>query len=77
MDLAIADAMSGRLLCDTYLSAKVLLRETTYSLTNLAAAQLKTNRQEIEPVDIPHWFQSSKTIVHLAQSTLFDSQLVQ
>ena len=76
-DLAIADAMSGRLLCDTYLSAKELLRETTYSLTNLAATQLKTNRQEIEPVDIPRWFQSSKTIVHLAQSTLFDAQLVQ
>jgi hypothetical protein len=76
-DMAIADAVAGRLLCDTYLSAKELLRETTYSLTNLAATQLKTSRQEIEPVDIPQWFNSSKTIVQLALSTLFDVELVQ
>lgn len=75
-DYAIAEAMSGRLLCDTYLSAKELLRETTYSLTNLAATQLKTMRQEIEPVDIPQWFDSSKTIVKLALHTLLDAQLV-
>lgn len=76
-DLAIAEAVAGRLLCDTYLSAKELLRETTYSLSNLAATQLKVNRQEIEPVDIPQWFQTSTTIVQLAQSTLTDALLVQ
>lgn len=75
-DYAIQDAMSGRLLCDTYLTAKELLRETTYSLTNLSATLLKTPRQEIEPVDIPQWFQSSKTIVQLARHTLLDTQLV-
>jgi DNA polymerase alpha subunit A len=75
--VVIADAVAGRLLCDTYLSAQELLRETTYSLTNLAATQLKTTRQEIEPVDIPQWFESSKTIVQLALTTLFDAQLVQ
>ena len=75
-DMAIAEAMSGRLLCDTYLSAQELLRETTYSLSNLSATQLKMSRQEIEPVDIPQWFQTSKTIVNLAQSTLFDANLV-
>jgi DNA polymerase alpha subunit A len=76
-DIAIAEAMSGRLLCDTYLSAKELLRETTYSLSNLAATQLKTTRQEIEPQDIPQYFHNSKTIVHLAQTTLYDAHLVQ
>lgn len=76
-DYIISDAVAGRLLCDTYLSAKELLRETTYSLTNLANTQLKTARQEIEPVDVPQWFQSSRMIVQLALSTLFDAQLVQ
>lgn len=76
-DYVIADVMAGRLVCDTYLSAKEFLQETTYSLTNLAATQLKVNRQDIEAVDIPHWFQSSKTIVQLALSTLSDAQLVQ
>mmetsp|Transcript_16123 Transcript_16123/g.25102 ORF Transcript_16123/g.25102 Transcript_16123/m.25102 type:complete len:1003 (+) Transcript_16123:2-3010(+) len=76
-DWAIADALSGRLLCDTYVSAKELLRETAYGLTNLAASQLKTVRTDIEPVDIPQWYSSSKTIVQLARHTLFDAQLVQ
>eukprot|EP00559_Dactyliosolen_fragilissimus_P008753 CAMPEP_0184856616 /NCGR_PEP_ID=MMETSP0580-20130426/1789_1 /TAXON_ID=1118495 /ORGANISM="Dactyliosolen fragilissimus" /LENGTH=1517 /DNA_ID=CAMNT_0027351729 /DNA_START=158 /DNA_END=4712 /DNA_ORIENTATION=- len=76
-DWAIADAMMGRLLCDTYISAKELLRETTYSLTHLAKIQLKTQRFEIEPVDIPQWFHESKTIVQLAKHTLNDVLLVQ
>lgn len=76
-DWAIADALSGRLLCDTYLSAKEHLRETTYSLTNLAETQLKTTRKEIEPMDVPAYFQSSSTIVSLALHTLNDAQLVQ
>jgi DNA polymerase Pol2 len=73
----IADAITGRVLCDTYVSAKELLRETTYSLTSLASTQLKTQRIEIEPVDIPQWFNESKTIVQLAMHTLHDAQLVQ
>lgn len=76
-DWAIADALTGRLLCDTYLAAKEHLRETTYSLKNLAETQLKTSRQEIEPMDIPQYFQSSQTIVALALHTLNDAQLVQ
>jgi DNA polymerase Pol2 len=76
-DWVIGDAVSGRLLCDTYLSAKEHLRETTYSLKNLAETQLKTVRQEIEPMDIPAYFHDSKTIVALALHTLNDAQLVQ
>jgi DNA polymerase alpha subunit A len=76
-DWAIADALSGRLLCDTYLSAKEHLRETTYSLKNLAETQLKTSRQEIEPMDTPQYFDKSSTIVALALHTLNDAQLVQ
>ena len=76
-DWVIADAMTGRLLCDTYVSSKELLKETAYSLTNLAKSQLKTQRIEIEPVDIPQWFNASKTIVQLAMHTLHDAQLVQ
>lgn len=43
------EALSGRLLCDTYASAKEHLRERTSSLMNLSLAQLT----EIEPVDVP------------------------
>lgn len=73
----LASAVAGRLVCDTYLSAKELLRETTYSLTSLAASLLKVNRVEIEAPDVPHWYQNSKTIVQLGLHTLLDAQLVQ
>jgi len=76
-DWAIARAISGRLLCDTYLSAQEHLNETTYSLTNLAKTQLKTDRREIEPMDTPQYFHKSETIVALARHTLNDAQLVQ
>ncbi|KAG7347959.1 B family DNA polymerase [Nitzschia inconspicua] len=76
-DWAIAETIAGRLLCDTYLTAQEHLNETTYSLTNLAQTQLKTSRQEIEPMDTPQYFQNSETIVALARHTLNDAQLVQ
>lgn len=76
-DWAIADAITGRLLCDTYLSAQEYLHETTYSLTNLAETQLKSTRRDIEPMDTPQYFESSQNIVALARHTLNDAQLVQ
>ena len=76
-DWAIADAISGRLLVDTYLSSQEHLNETTYSLTNLSKTQLKTTRHEIEPMDTPQYFHKSETIVALARHTLNDAQLVQ
>ena len=74
---AIANALDGRVLCDTCLSAKEFLRETTYSLTNLAKTQLKQERKEIEPVDVPMWTKTGQHFVNLAKHTLNDAQLVQ
>ena len=76
-DWAIANALDGRILCDTCISAKELLRETSYSLTNLTNTQLKETRDEIEPVDIPLWCRSGQHFVDLANHTLKDAQLVQ
>ena len=78
-DWAVAGALSGRVLCDTLLTAKELLTgQTSYSLSSLAKTQLKvTGRAEIEPVDVPAWCKTSEHIVHLAKHTLNDAQLVQ
>lgn len=76
-DWVIQDSLAGRLLCDTFLSSKELLRETTYSLSNLSMKLLNRRRQEIEPSEVPQWFGNSKTIVQLAKSTLFDTELVE
>ena len=40
--------MSGRLVCDTYIAAKENLRETTYTLAELARTQLGKTRQEVD-----------------------------
>ena len=38
----------GRLMVDTYVSSKELIRETNYELGNLAQKQLKTTRQDFD-----------------------------
>ncbi|KAL7554501.1 hypothetical protein ACHAWF_017956 [Thalassiosira exigua] len=75
---AVEQALEGRVLCDTLLSAKEFLsKETTYALTNLAKTQLKVDRQEIEQVDVPQWTRTGEHFVRLARHTLNDARLVQ
>jgi len=77
-DWAIAGALDGRLLCDTYISAKEFLsRETTYSLVNLAKTQLKVEHEEIDSVDVPQWCRTGEHFVFLAKNTQREAQLVQ
>ena len=71
------DAAPGRVLCDTYKAAKEFLRETTYSLTHLTGSQLKQERIEIDPVDVPRYFTSSMSILQLARHTFLDAYFVQ
>lgn len=71
------DVAAGRILCDTYKAAKEFLRETTYSLTHLAASQLKCNRVEVDPIDVPKYFSTSTDIMNLAQANMKDAFLVQ
>ena len=71
------DFGAGRILCDTYKAAKEFLRETTYSLTHLAASQLKCNRTEVDPIDVPKYFSTTADILNLAQACMVDACLVQ
>jgi len=73
---AVASAVVGRVLCDTYLAAKELWKEGSYSLTSLAASRLKEHREEVQPQDVPRWYDSGKTVVQLGLHTLRDAQLV-
>lgn len=47
---------SGRLLCDTYLMAKDLVRSKNYSLTELAFNQLNFNRVDIDSEKVGNHF---------------------
>lgn len=71
------DFCAGRILCDTYKAAKEFLRETSYSLTSLTKSQLKIERFEIDPIDVPKYFSSSIDIIKLASFTRYDAVFVQ
>ncbi|ONM36132.1 DNA polymerase alpha catalytic subunit [Zea mays] len=63
----IMSCVAGRLLCDTYLCSRDLLKEVSYSLTQLAETQLKKVRKEVSPHDIPMMFQSSGELLKLVE----------
>ncbi|KAL5228947.1 hypothetical protein ABZP36_017212 [Zizania latifolia] len=63
----IMSCIAGRLLCDTYLCSRDLLKEVSYSLTQLAETQLKKDRREVSPHDIPPMFQSSEALLKLVE----------
>ncbi|XXG74126.1 hypothetical protein AAC387_Pa07g2923 [Persea americana] len=63
----IMSCIAGRILCDTYLCARDLLKEVSYSLTQLAKTQLNKDRKEIPPHDIPTMFQTSGSLLELVE----------
>jgi DNA polymerase alpha subunit A len=66
---------AGRLVCDTYLSAREVLRETTYTLSNLARTQLGTDRREVDPLEVPRFFGESASVLGLCRHTENDAHL--
>lgn len=67
---------AGRLVCDTLTSARELVRETSYSLTNLSKVQLNYPREDVEPMDVPRYFESDVTVLRLIKHTENDAWLV-
>ncbi|OMO56655.1 DNA-directed DNA polymerase, family B, pol2 [Corchorus capsularis] len=63
----IISCIAGRLLCDTYLCSRDLLKEVSYSLTQLSKTQLNKDRKEIAPHDIPKMFQKSESLMELIE----------
>lgn len=52
--------MTGRLVCDTYAASKDIIREKNYRLSDLARSQLGIERKEIEPEEIPAYFDKTE-----------------
>lgn len=66
-DPAIMSCVAGRLLCDTYLCSRDLLKEVSYSLTHLAKTQLNQSRKEVAPHEVPKMFQTAKSLMELIE----------
>lgn len=67
--------VAGRLLCDTYLSSRELLKEVSYTLTQLAQSQLGCTRRELSPADIPAMYLSSTSLLKLVELAETDAWL--
>ena len=51
--MGMMSAIAGRLLCDTYLGARELLREVDYTMTTLARIHLGQARSDLAASDVP------------------------
>ncbi|ORX49875.1 hypothetical protein DM01DRAFT_363903 [Hesseltinella vesiculosa] len=67
--------MSGRLICDTYLAAKDLIRSKSYRLTDLARLQLKINREDIEFDKMAAFYNDCDSLIHMIKHCSFDTFL--
>jgi len=67
----------GRLLVDTFLSCRELVRETTYDLSHLARTQLPKEqpRKEFDLDQLPQFYITSGRILELAEHTQYDAYL--
>lgn len=60
----------GRLVVDTYSTAKELVRsESVYTLKAMAKKYCKAERLEILPLDVPNYFATTKSLLHLQHHT--------
>lgn len=57
--------IAGRLLCDTYLSARELVKEVDYTLATLSRNLLSQERQELAAADVPGMGLYQNTLSHI------------
>ena len=65
----------GRLLVDTFVSSKELVRETNYDLGYLSQRQLKTTRKEFDEDKISDFYLTSQKLLALTSHTEMDTFL--
>lgn len=53
----------GRLLVDTFLTSKELIRETNYDLSHLAKVQLKKDRSDCDEEQVPRFYDSTSHLL--------------
>jgi DNA polymerase alpha subunit A len=69
-------ATVGRMLCDTFLSARELVRETNYDLTELAATQLGKKREDFDPAVLVSFYKKkSQDLISVITHTEKDAFL--
>ncbi len=71
-----ANLTPGRLLLDTYSTAKeLLLGQRSYSLTELCRTQLNTNRMDVQNQQVPFFYESKEKLAKLVNCNEADAWL--
>eukprot|EP00727_Mastigamoeba_balamuthi_P012903 m51a1_g8235 dna polymerase alpha catalytic subunit, putative (1391) ;mRNA; f:75258-80287 len=74
---ALQTAAQGRLVCDTYIMAKELIRtQKNYKLSELARTQLHVVKAEVEPEDVPRYYETAQGLRELVEVTEADARVV-
>ena len=76
IDSVKRQATAGRLICDTWMTSKELVRQKNYSLSHLAEAVLETSHQTVDADEIPQFFKASRELLELAQHCTREAHLV-
>ncbi|GMH42291.1 hypothetical protein BSKO_10210 [Bryopsis sp. KO-2023] len=71
----VLSVLAGRLLCDTYIAARELVREVNYTLTTLAGNLLGEKRNDVSVADIPRMFDSVQGLSQLISHAESDAWL--
>ncbi|GAX83060.1 hypothetical protein CEUSTIGMA_g10486.t1 [Chlamydomonas eustigma] len=71
----VMSAVAGRLLCDTYLIARELVREVDYTLKTLSSSLLGQQREDLSPPDVPRKFENTASLVELCRHAEGDAWL--
>ncbi|KAI7832947.1 hypothetical protein BX661DRAFT_203935 [Kickxella alabastrina] len=67
--------VAGRIVCDTYMASKDLIKAKSYGLSNLTMQELGIRREEIPFERIPEYFTDAKTMLHFLRHAAFDAFL--
>eukprot|EP00730_Choanoeca_flexa_P004366 TRINITY_DN11674_c3_g2_i1.p1 TRINITY_DN11674_c3_g2~~TRINITY_DN11674_c3_g2_i1.p1 ORF type:complete len:1089 (+),score=318.58 TRINITY_DN11674_c3_g2_i1:255-3269(+) len=70
------DLVSGRLMLDTQTSARELIRQVSYALTDLVSTQLGAKRVEIEQESIPKLYAQTPTLIQMIDHVERDAYLI-
>lgn len=71
----LQSVLAGRLLCDTYLASRDLVREVDYTLSTLARSLLGESRGELAAADVPGRYAAADRLLSLVRATESDAWL--
>ena len=69
------EVLAGRLVCDTYLQARDLVKEVDYTLTTLSKNLLGQTRSDLSPADICGRYETAQKLLGLVRHTSSDAYL--